>query len=128
MTLGCLRLAMTGRTEEILHQFTALLQLLVDDFRQDDAAAPKNTSLNPPGFDGMCIEVLEGIIQATERAVAAALDVISSHGMKKLVDLRRHRNDLSLVHRLPNEILSYIFQLAVHRTRVNWFKAAFDAL
>lgn len=101
-------------TEERLHQITELLQLLARDFRRDDAIAPETALLQPSGASDEAIGVLDSTIRATERAAAAATEAIAEHTMQKLLELHRRRNELCPVHRLPNETLSHIFELAVH--------------
>ena len=66
-------------TEARLRQITESLQLLVHDFRRDDAIAPESALSQPPGASDEAMGVLDSTIRATERAAATVTEAIAKH-------------------------------------------------
>ncbi|KDQ07802.1 hypothetical protein BOTBODRAFT_38483 [Botryobasidium botryosum FD-172 SS1] len=93
--------------------FPRIMQSIVEDIQSRPLAvasgASASATLHREGSLDEARAALDDSISAIERAVADAVKAIRDYKESSLVSLRRHRNSLTPIHRLPCEILSSIF-------------------
>lgn len=95
-----------------------LLQTLIEDFRFKLALNPSRNTLsrtNDP-LDNIQVSLDEEI-----KVAELSLEAVTSVASKKLTTLRLQRNSLSIIYRIPNEIISYIFSLTIDQERFDGF-------
>ncbi|KDQ07820.1 hypothetical protein BOTBODRAFT_38502 [Botryobasidium botryosum FD-172 SS1] len=100
--------------------FPRLLQSIIEDIRSRpltpscgaDAFANATSQSHSQGPLEEARAAVHDSIRIIERAVADAVSVIRAHEKLDIIHLRRRRNHLAPIHRLPCEILSAIFGFA----------------